>query len=204
MEAFAQDRSFWRALGSASGEVSLRRTRGRWGWSGSLDASGSAGATDGAGWEQGAASAALSGVSPAATLTASGRWGGTGGAPSAFDVFWIGGAPSLLFPEGLDRNRIRSPALPAAVQLGRSVEGYRAELAASEIPIAVYGEWMRAWSGDTRPDFVRAAGAEVRLDRLVPAEFGRRMDFRVGGAWITSETPRISAARGYALLVYRP
>ena len=112
--------------------------------------------------------------------------------------------PSLLFPEGLDRNRIRSPALPAAVQLGRSVEGYRAELAAAEAPIAVYGEWMRAWSGDTRPDFVRAAGAEVRLDRLVPAEFGRRMDFRVGGAWITSETPRISAARGYALLVYRP
>ena len=204
VEAFAQDRSFWRALGSAAGGVSLRRTRGRWGWSGSLDAFGSAGSTDGAAWEQGAASAALSGVSPAATLTASGRWGGTGGTPSAFDVFWVGGAPSLLFPEGLDRNRIRSPALPAAVQLGRSVEGYRAELAAAEIPIAVYGEWMRAWSGDTRPDFVRAAGAEVRLDRLVPAEFGRRMDFRIGGAWITSETPRISAARGYALLVYRP
>jgi hypothetical protein len=104
----------------------------------------------------------------------------------------------------MDRNRILSPALPSAVQLGRSLEGYRAELAAAEIPVAAYAEWLRAWSGDARPGFVRAAGAEVRLDRLVPAEFVRRMDFRVGGAWITSETPRINAARGYAHLVYRP
>jgi hypothetical protein len=204
VEAFAPDRSFWRALGSAAGELALRRTRGRWGWAASLDAFGAAGATDGGAWQQGAGAAALSGITPAATLTGSGRWGGTGGTPSAFDVFWIGGAPSLLFPEGMDRNRILSPALPSAVQLGRSLEGYRAELAAAEVPVSVYGEWMRAWSAGARPGFVRAAGAELRLDRLVPAEFGRRMDFRVGGAWITSEAPRINAARGYALLVYRP
>ncbi|HEX4438928.1 MAG TPA: hypothetical protein VH854_02590 [Thermoanaerobaculia bacterium] len=204
VEAFAQDRSFWRALGSAAGALALRRTRGRWGWAAALDAFGAAGSTDGGAWQQGAGSAALSGITPAATLTGSGRWGGTGGTPSAFDVFWTGGAPSLLFPEGMDRNRILSPALPSAVQVGRSLEGYRAELAAAEVPVSVYGEWMRAWSAGERPGFVRAAGAEVRLDRLVPAEFGRRMDFRVGGAWITSETPRINAGRGYALLVYRP
>jgi len=225
VEAFALDRSFWRALGSAAGEIALRHTRGRWGWAAALDAFAAAGSTDGAAWRQGAGSAALSGITPAATLTGSGRWGGTGGAPSPFDVFWIGGAPSLLFPEGLDRNRIFDPALPSAVQIGKSLERYRAELAAAGVPVSVYGEWSRAWTGESRPEdgaplgrgvagpragdavkpgFVRAAGVEVRLDRLVPAEFGRRMDFRVGGAWITSETPRISAARGYALLVYRP
>ena len=204
VEAFAQDRSFWRALGSAAGEVSLRRTRGRWGWGAALHAFGAAGSTDGAAWTQGAASGSLSGVTPIATLTGTARRGGTGGSPSDFDAFWVGGAPSLLFPDGLDRNRILSPAMPNAVQVGRSVEGYRAELAAAAAPVALYGEWLRAWSGGERPGFVRAAGAEVRLDRLVPAEFGPRMDFRVGGAWITSETPRIRAARGYALLVYRP
>jgi hypothetical protein len=109
-----------------------------------------------------------------------------------------------MFPEGLDRNRIHSPALPDAVQTGRELEGYRAEMSIAAAPVAVYAEWLRAWSGDDEPGFVRAAGAEIRLDRLVPAEFGRRMDFRIGGAWITSEAPRINAARGYAVLAYRP
>jgi hypothetical protein len=204
VEAFAQDRSFWRALGSAGGEASWRRMRGRWGWGAALHAFGAAGSTDGESWTQGEASASLSGVTPLGTLSGTARRGGTGGSPSEFDAFWVGGAASLLFPEGLDRNRIRSPALPNAAQVGRSVEGYRAELAVADAPIALYGEWLRAWSGGERPGFVRAAGAEARLDRLVPAEFGQRMDFRVGGAWITSETPRIRAARGYALLVYRP
>lgn len=204
VEAFTQDRSFWRALGSAAAEVSLRRTRGRWGWGAAIDAFGAAGSTDGASWTQGAASGSLSSVTPVGTVTGTARFGGTGGTPSPFDVFWLGGAPSLLFPEGLDRNRIRSPALPSAVQIGRSLEGYRAELAVAAAPFVVYGEWLRAWSAGERPGFVRAAGAEARLDRLVPAEFGRRMDLRIGGAWITSETPRISAGRGYALLVYRP
>ena len=204
VEAFALDRAFTRALGSAAGELSLRHTRGRWGWAASLDAFGAAGYTDGGSWTQGAGSAALSGVTPAATLTGTARRGGTGGSPGGFDLFRIGGAPSVVFPEGLDRNRIYSPGLPNAVQTGTKLEGYRAELSVAAAPVAVYGEWLRAWSGEARPGFVRAVGAELRLDRLVPAEFGRRMDFRIGGAWITSETPRINAARGYAVLAYRP
>jgi len=51
---------------------------------------------------------------------------------------------------------------------------------------------------------VRVVGAEVRLDRLIPPEFGRTISFRVGGGWIVSEAPSIHAGRGYAQLVYRP
>jgi len=51
---------------------------------------------------------------------------------------------------------------------------------------------------------VRAAGAEARLERLVPAEFGRTLTFRVGAAWIDSPSPRFSTVRGYADLIYRP
>src|SRR5262249_39759128 len=95
-------------------------------------------------------------------LTGSGRWGGTGGSPTEFDVFWVGGAPSLLFPEGLDRNRVRSPALPQAAQLGNSLEGYRAELAAAEVPVAIYGEWVRAWSGGAAARRRRATRSRCR------------------------------------------
>jgi hypothetical protein len=205
VEAFSNGERFTRALGSARGFVAWRRTRGRSGFGADLEASGSAGATGGAGWSQGAAGARVLGITPFATLSAGGRWGATGGSPSRFDVFALGGAPSVVLPPGLDRNRIESPALPAAVQLGERFESYRAELAAVAVPLAVYAEWQRAWDGGAkRPDAVRALGAELRLDRLVPQEFGRSLSFRIGLARVASETPRIRATRGYASLIYRP
>ena len=91
------------------------------------------------------------------------------------------------------------------MQLGEKFEAYRAELAAAAVPLAFYAEWQRAWSGDVkRPDAVRVLGAELRLDRLVPQEFGRSLGFRVGLARVASDTPRIRATRGYASLIYRP
>src|SRR6185436_8296695 len=114
-------------------------------------------------------------------------------------------SPSTILPPGFDRNRIESPALPFAVQLGTKFDAYRAAVELAGAPIVVYGEWMRAWSGnEVRPDPVRAAGAEARLERLVPAEFGRTLTFRVGAAWIDSPSPRFSTVRGYADLIYRP
>lgn len=205
VEAFSNGERFTRALGSVRGVVAWRRTRGRSGFGIDLEASGSAGSTGGAGWSQGAAGARVLGITPFATVSAGGRWGTTGGSPSRFDLFAIGGAPSVVLPPGLDRNRIESPALPAAVQLGERFEAYRAEVAAAAVPLAVYAEWQRAWDGGAkRPDAVRALGAELRLDRLVPQEFGRSLSFRIGLARVASDTPRIRATRGYAALVYRP
>ncbi len=205
VEAFSSGERLTRALGSTRVFLGLRRTSGRSGVGADLEASGSAGATDGSGWRQALGGARLLGITPFVTLSAGGRWGATGGSPSRFDVFAVGGAQSVLLPPGLDRNRIESPALPAAVQLGERFESYRAELAANAVPLAVYAEWLRAWDGGAeRPDAVRVLGTELRLDRLVPQEFGRSLGFRVGVARVASDTPRIRATRGYASLVYRP
>ena len=72
-------------------------------------------------------------------------------------------------------------------------------------PWPSYAEWMRAWNaGAARPDPVRVVGAEVRLERLIPPEYGRDVTFHVGVGWISSDAPSIHAARGYAQLVVRP
>jgi hypothetical protein len=66
--------------------------------------------------------------------------------------------------------------------------------------VVLYGDWLR--SGDL--DFIRVAGGEVRLERLVPAEFGRILTLRFGIARVLSDTPRIRSTRAYAQFIYRP
>ena len=205
LEALAQDARFSRALGTSRLRLALRRTTGRWGAGLDLEATGSLGETRGLFWSQWSGGVRPAWITPVATLSLGGRWGGSGGSPSRFDAFAIGGSPSTILPPGFDRNRIENPALPFGVQLGTKYEAYRAALDFTGPPIVLYGEWLRAWSGsELRPDPVRAAGAEARLERLVPAEFGRTLTFRVGAAWIDSVTPRFSTVRGYADLIYRP
>jgi hypothetical protein len=205
VEAFSTGSTFARGLGAIGAAVVWRRARGRSGFGADADVSGSLGATDGAPWSQWAAGGRLVGVLPWASLSAGARYGQTGGSPSLFDVFAIGGAASAILPPGLDRNRIRNPALPADVQSGERFDAYRAEVALSAAPLVFYAEWLRAWNGGaTRPDPVRVVGAEARLERLIPAEFGRPVTFRLGGGWIVSDQPYIRAVRGYAQLIYRP
>ncbi|HKD16343.1 MAG TPA: hypothetical protein VKG23_00650 [Thermoanaerobaculia bacterium] len=205
VEAFATGDVFTRVLGSASAKLVYRRTRGRSGFGADAAVAGSLGATAGQGWRQWSAGGALVGILPFLSASASARTGDTGGSPSLFDVFAIGGAPSAILPPGLDANRIASPALPADLQTGERFEAYRAEMVGAAIPLAVYAEWMRAWStGAPRPDPVRVVGAEVRFERLIPAEYGRDVTFHVGVGWISSDLPRIHTARGYAQLVVRP
>ena len=207
LEALSDDERFSRALGSTRLRLAIRRTTGRWGAGLELEATGALGETRGLFWSQWYGGVRPAWITPFATLSVGGRWGGTGGSPSRFDVYAIGGSPSTILPPGFDRNRIESPALPFAVQLGTKFDAYRAALELAGVPILVYGEWMRAWSGnEARPDPVRAAGAEARLERLVPAEFGRTLTFRVGAAWIADggPAPRFSTVRGYADLIYRP
>ncbi len=206
VEAFASGTEFGRALVSAGGSLAWRRTRDRSGFGFDLDADGSLGATDGRSWNQWAAGARLVGILPFASLSAGLRYGETGGDPTRFDRFAIGGTSSAILPPGLDRNRIQNPALPADVQVGGRFEAFRVELAGTDVPLALYADWSRAWDGggSARPEPVRVVGAEVRLDRLIPPEFGRAVTCRFGGGWIVSDVPRIRAVRGYAQLVYRP
>jgi hypothetical protein len=205
IDALVDGRSFTRGLGSLSASASYRRTRNRWGFALAAETAGTLGSTAGSAWRQGSAAVRVSGIAPFARLTFAASGGETGGDPSRFDLFSIGGLPSAILPRGLDRNRILVSALPADVQIGGRYESLRVELAVAAFPVVLYGEWLRAWrSGGPRPDPVRVAGGEVRLDRLIPAEFGRSVGFRVGVAGLWSDAPPIGAARGYALLVYRP
>ncbi len=206
VEVLETGRIFGRALGSAAGSAAWRRTRDGAGFGFDVDAGGSLGVTDGYAWTQWATGGRAIGILPFASLSAGARYGDTSGRPTRFDDFAIGGASSAILPPGLDRNRIQNPALPADVQVGHRFEAYRLELSGNTVPIVLYADWARAWDGSSfpRPGPVRVTGAEVRLDRLIPLEFGRSVTCRVGGGWIVSDSPRIRAARGYAQLVYRP
>ncbi|HEY1433728.1 MAG TPA: hypothetical protein VGG65_00050, partial [Thermoanaerobaculia bacterium] len=205
VEAFATASTFTRALGSTGARLVYRRTRGRSGFGVDVDAAGTLGSSDGSGWTQWTAGGRAVGILPFANLSASARVGDTRGSPTLFDLFAIGGAPSAILPPELDANRIASPALPADLQVGERFEAFRAELAGTSVPVALYAEWLRAWSGGpARPDPVRVVGAEVRLERLIPPEFGRTIAFHVGAGWIVSDAPSVRAARGYAQLIYRP
>jgi hypothetical protein len=205
VEAFSEGNAFARELGSAGAGLVFRRTRGRSGFGFDLDAGGSLGATEGSSWTQWTAGARAVGILPVASLSAGARYGGTGGSPSLFDLFSIGGAPSAILAPGLDRNRILSPALPADLLAGERFEALRAELAGNAVPVALYAEWLRAWNGGSpKPDPIRVVGAEVRLERLIPAEFDRNVTFHAGVGWVFSEALRLNTATGYAQLIYRP
>ncbi len=205
VDAFSADNTFVRALGSAGAGMQWRRTQGRSGFGVDADAGGALGVTDGRSWNQWTAGASAVGILPFASLTVGGRYGQTGGSPTRFDLFAVGGAAASILPALLDRNRIESPALPADLQTGGRFESGRIELSGGTLPLALYADWLRAWSaGAARPDPIRVAGLEVRLERLIPEEFGRSVTFHVGVGYITSDTPRIRTARGYAQLIYRP
>ena len=205
VETFRPDERFSRALGSARLSGTLRRTRGRAGFALGVDLDGSAGETSGAVWRQFAVRGRIEGISAFATLGISARYGDTGGSPTRFDLFRIGGAASSIQPPGLDRNRIESPALPAALQVGGRLETWRAEIALRALPLVVYAERLRAWdAGAERPPAVRVSGVELRLERLVPLEIPQQFSLYVGAARVKSDQPRLRTTQGYGGLVYRP
>lgn len=206
VEALEESRTFSRTVGWARLLGAFRRTRGRSGFSLSADLQGSVGNTAGGFWRQFSAEGRLSGIASFATVTLSARYGDTGGAPTRFDLFRIGGADSSILPAGLDRNRVLSPALPAALQLGERLETYRGELGFAAVPLVIYAESLRAWSpGADRPGAARVAGAELRFERLVPRELlPEAFSLYVGVARIRSTEPHVSSTQGYGGLIYRP
>jgi len=205
VEALSRGETFHRSLGSSSGRLSFRRTRGRSGFALDLDLSGSFGSTAGASWSQGVGGARLKGVTPPVSLSVSARSGVTGGSPGRFDLFALGGAGSAILPPGLDRNRVESPALPAAVQQGERFEAYRAELSPPESPLLFYAERLRAWNGGAeKPGWIRLEGIEGRLERLIPEGIAGSLSFYLGVARVRSRDPRFDSIRGYAGLIIRP
>jgi hypothetical protein len=206
VEALADGAEFDRALLSVRARAAGRNVRGKSGFGGEIELTGSSGRTAGSSWSQALAGAAVSAYLPVGRATASARYGDTSGSPTAFDLFSIGGAPSSALASGLDRNRIELAALPAFVQTGERVESARGELALASLPIVLYGVRLRAWSRDGgKPDPVRVFGAELRVDeRLLPVTFPGELAFYAGVAKIRSSSPRFDSTRGYAGLLYRP
>jgi hypothetical protein len=206
VEPLAGADEFDRALFSARARATGRRVRGKTGFGGEVELTGSAGRTAGRSWNQVLAGAGVTAYLPSARVSASARYGDTSGSPTLFDLFSVGGAASSVLPAGLDRNRIELAALPAFVQTGERVESVRGEVALSGLPIVVYGERLRAWSPrGEKPDPVRVFGAELRVDeRLLPVTFPGDLAFYAGVAKIRSSSPRFDSTRGYAGLLYRP
>ena len=203
IEALSSKSTFSRALGSVEAGAAFRRRAENLGYG--LDGSifGSFGLTDGASWRQwrGLARAILY-LGPV-RLSIAGQTGDMGGAPTRFDLFWLGGASSVILPPGLDRNRVEDPALPEAAQAGRRFESWRAEATLSILTL--YAERGRAFDAPARPPSIEAYGGELRLGRLVPAELrAEGLDLYLGLAKIRSQSPHFESWRGYAGLIYRP
>ena len=205
IEALSTGEEFSRALGGGRIAASWRRSRGKAGFGLDGGIAAQAGETSGASWNQRAAGVRLQAFAELGRLSVSGRAGTSGGSPTVFDRFAIGGASSPLVPAGLDWNRIESPALPTAAQIGDRFEGGRLALSTGSGPIVLYAERWRAWDhGAPKPDLVRLEGLELRLERLIPAEISSSIALYVGAARVRSATPRFDSIRGYGGLIYRP
>ena len=94
--------------------------------------------------------------------------GRLGGAPTAVDLFHLGGLPTSLVPASLDASRIVQPALPDHLQRGDRFRRARASLGG-----AFRGYWEAALAWDRsapRPSAQRTAGIEFALTDLVEAD----------------------------------
>ena len=123
---------------------------------------------------------------------------GDTGARRPLRLFAFGGAPSAILPPGLDRNRVESPALPAAVQPGERFEAYRAELSPCGFPLVLYAERLRAWNpASEKPDWIRLEGLEVAWSAWSPPNLTGPLSFYAGVARVRSHEPRFDSIRGY-------
>ncbi|HYK43404.1 MAG TPA: hypothetical protein VE007_13535, partial [Thermoanaerobaculia bacterium] len=205
LEALSAGSQLRRALGGGRLSASWRRSRGKNGFGFDASAAGQIGRTAGESWSQRSAGLRLSAFGEIGRVSVSGRTGWSSGSPTVFDRFAVGGASSPLVPAALDWNRIESPALPTAAQLGDRFEGGRAEVSPAGGPIVLYAERWRAWDpGTAKPDLVRLEGLELRLDRLIPAEISSSIALYAGVARVRSAVPRFDSIRGYGGLIYRP
>ncbi|MEO8190609.1 MAG: hypothetical protein ABI682_09710 [Acidobacteriota bacterium] len=205
LEELAGGEAFGRLTGAVRARGEWRRFRGKSGISVAVTGAGLAGRTGAASWSGGWGGLRLSTAAAGATISLDGRAGALGGAPSRFDLFAVGGAASTLLPAGPDTNRVPSPALPGAAQIGSRFEGGRLEISASGSPLLFYAERWRAWpAGSARPAPIRLEGIEARFDRVIPLDLPDSLSLYAGAARVRSVEPRFDSIRGYAGLIYRP
>ncbi len=206
VEALDSDKTFRRDVAAVRTGGSLERSRGHFGAILDWDIAGSSGRTDGSSWSQALAGGRLTALAGKIKLRLSGHRGEMSGSPTQFDLFSIGGAPSSILPEGVDLNRLRNPALPAHVQIGRKAEDWRTELSPYEFPMSLFYQRTRAWSStEGKPDAVRIYGAELRFDEsLLRSLVLGSFDFYAGVARIESREPSFASTRLYAGVVYHP
>jgi hypothetical protein len=202
IEAIEDHATFARGLGGARVVAVFRRRGPAFGFGFDADVGGELGGTGGSSWRQARGEGRATVFVGPLVLAFSARGGDTGGSPTRFDVFSLGGASSSILPAGLDRNRIESPALPEASQLGSRFTGWRAEATFSVVTL--YAEQQRAWEPGPKPPPVKVYGGELRLGLLVPRELGEGLDFYAGAAKIESAAPAFDSWRGYAGMIYRP
>jgi hypothetical protein len=197
---------FDRSVAVLRAAAKIEHTRGRKGIGLDAAVTGSSGRTREDSWSQLLASAGVSAILPLARLRLAGSLGETGGTPSKFDLFALGGAASSILPPVLDRNQFDSPALPGYAQTGERLEALRAEISVRSFPVMVYTERLRAFSAsDEKPDPIEVTGVELRIDeRILPLNRLGSFDFYAGLAKIRSRSPRFDSTRGYAGLIYRP
>ena len=197
---------FDRSVAALRAAAKIERTRGRKGLGLDAAVTGSSGRTRGDSWSQLLASAGVSAILPLARLRLAGSLGETGGTPSKFDLFAVGGAASSILPPVLDRNQFDSPALPGYAQTGERLEALRAEISLRSLPVTAYTERLRAFrESDEKPDPIEVTGIELRIDeRILPLNRLGSFDFYAGVAKIKSRAPRFDSTRGYAGVIYRP
>jgi len=194
-----------RAFGHAGGRFSVRRESERWGASLALSAAGAVGSTGGQGWQLGRAGARLKLRTPAGSFALGGEEGWTGGSPSRFDVFAVGGGASSFSPEADRLFTAEATALPKAVLSGARLETWRAEWTPVP-PLALYGAGFRASGGPHEQAASRmlVAGLELRLSVAdPPIPIGGRLEAVLGIARILDE-PLKNRTVGYLSISVRP
>jgi hypothetical protein len=122
----------------------------------------------------------------------------------AFDLFSLGGAAGSLLPESVLAGRIFVPALPQATLIGAQHEGERAELEIAGVPLPLFYERHRLWTGGGRATSLTLAGLEYRLSfDPYPIVRAPRFDLRLGAARILSG-PFARETRWWLTTAWRP
>lgn len=109
------------------------------------------------------------------------------GATRPLDRLLLGGLPSSILPDSALANRILVPALPVGTAVGDEHEGERAALT-GVLPLTIFAERHRVWSGNEKTDWLRLAGLEFAFTAgAIPLLKVPGLDFRLGVAHIYDE-----------------
>jgi WD40 repeat protein len=198
------DRALDQEIAALSGGYGGFVTHGLWRLEDGLAAHYEAGATGGASWSRYGGTLWLGGGHDDDRLLLSWQRDGSSRVERPFDLYQLGGGDSSLLPRTALAARIEVPALPAGLLAGAEHEGQRAELRLGFLPLPLFYERHRLWSGDGKGGWLALAGLE-REWTVGPFPVGRlpRLDLRAGVARVLDE-PLKDDTRWWLIAVWRP